>query len=280
MSKIYKCVIGNFNINDAFNAIDLLYEDDYLSVSCFQKAACWFVEILSSTVPDVSKISASLKGRDFEFIESKQLEEVDWLQKCFENFKPITVGNFYIYGPHLRHSRKPSDKILIEIAAATAFGTGEHATTNRCLLASETFFDPEKHLSALDIGCGSCILSIALAKLGARSIDACDNDSEAVRISKKNIVINNVSHRIHVFQNQDTEFSDKKYDFITANILAKPLIHMSKTITTSLNEKGLLILSGFTTKDHSVQHTFEALELKVKHRYDYEGWTTLVLKKQ
>ena len=276
MSEIYKCIVGNFNINDAFNAIDLLSEDDYLSVSCFQKADSWFVEVLSSTVPDVDKLRSALK-REFEFVEKKQLEEIDWLQKCFENFKPITVGSFYIYGPHLRQSQKPTDKISIEIAAATAFGTGEHPTTNRCLIASETFFDPEKHNSALDIGCGSCILSIALAKLGAHIVDACDNDSEAVKISKKNIVINNVPHRINVFQNQATEFSDKKYDFIVANILATPLIEMSKAIVESLNNKGLLVLSGFATEDHSVLKAFKSLGLKLKCEYELDGWSTLVM---
>lgn len=276
-SQIFKCVIGNFNINDAFSAVDLLDDEDILSVSCVQRYKDWIVEILSSKKFDVYDLHKTLSTYEFSVIENSPLEEVNWLEKCFENFKPINVGGFYIYGPHLRSANHPSDKMMIEIAAATAFGTGEHPTTNRCLVACETFFDPEKHKKVLDIGCGSCILSIALARLGARDIVAYDNDAEAVRISKENISINKVASRVKVFQNQGCEFSENKHDFVVANILAEPLISMSDYIVESLACKGILVLSGFTSDDDSVENRFVSLGLKVRHKYNYNGWTTLVL---
>lgn len=277
MSQIFKCVIGNFNINDAFNAVDLLNDDSILSVSCVQRYKAWIVEILSSKKFEAYDLHKTLSQYEFSVIENGLLEEENWLEKCFENFKPLSVGGFYIYGPHLRSANHPSDKMTIEIAAATAFGTGEHPTTNRCLIACETFFDVEKHKNALDIGCGSCILSIALARLGARNIVACDNDAEAVRISNENIVINKVASRVKVFQNQGCEFSENKYDFIVANILAEPLISMSDYIVESLAKNGILVLSGFTSDDNSVEEKFTSFGLKVKHKYDYNGWTALVL---
>ena len=158
MSQIFKCVIGNFNINDAFSAVGLLDDDAILSVSCFQRYKSWVVEILSTRQFDTQETHRMLSDYEFSVIENEPLDEENWLEKCFENFKPINVGGFYIYGPHLRRANHPSDKMMIEIAAATAFGTGEHPTTNRCLIACETFFDPGKHKKVLDIGCGSCIL--------------------------------------------------------------------------------------------------------------------------
>lgn len=277
MSQIFKCVIGNFNINDAFGAVDLLNDETFLSVSCVQRYKSWIVEILSSKKLDVHEIHKVLSDYEFSVIENEPLEEENWLEKCFENFKPINVGGFYIYGPHLRSANHPSDKMMIEIAAATAFGTGEHPTTNRCLVACETFFDPDKHKKVLDIGCGSCILSIALARLGARDITACDNDAEAVRVSKENIVINKVVSRVKIFQNQACEFSENKYDFVVANILAEPLVSMSDYIVESLASGGVLVLSGFTSDDDSVEKKFTSFGLKIRHRYDYNGWTTLVL---
>ncbi len=277
MSQIFKCVIGNFNINDAFNAVDLLNDDAILSVSCVQRYKSWIVEVLSSRKFENHEIHSMLSGYEFSVIENEPLEEENWLEKCFENFKPLNVGGFYIYGPHLRSANHPSDKMTIEIAAATAFGTGEHPTTNRCLIACETFFNPEKHKKVLDIGCGSCILSIALARLGARDIVACDNDAEAVRVSKDNVVINKVASRVKVFKNQACEFSEDKYDFIVANILAEPLISMSDYIVEALSDKGILVLSGFTSDDDSVEKKFTPFGLKIKHKYDYNGWTTLVL---
>ncbi|MBO7453760.1 MAG: 50S ribosomal protein L11 methyltransferase [Alphaproteobacteria bacterium] len=277
MSQIFKCVIGNFNINDAFSAVGLLDDDAILSVSCFQRYKSWVVEILSTRQFDTQEIHRMLSDYEFSVIENEPLDEENWLEKCFENFKPINVGGFYIYGPHLRRANHPSDKMMIEIAAATAFGTGEHPTTNRCLIACETFFDPGKHKKVLDIGCGSCILSIALARLGARDIVACDNDAEAVRVSRENVVINKVASRIKIFQNQACEFSEGKYDFVVANILAEPLISMSDYIVESLANNGILVLSGFTSDDDSVEKRFTSLGLKIKHKYDYNGWTTLVL---
>lgn len=277
MSQIFKCVIGNFNINDAFSAVGLLDDDAILSVSCFQRYKSWVVEILSTRQFDTQEIHRMLSDYEFSVIENEPLDEENWLEKCFENFKPINVGGFYIYGPHLRRANHPSDKMMIEIAAATAFGTGEHPTTNRCLIACETFFDPGKHKKVLDIGCGSCILSIALARLGARDIVACDNDAEAVRVSRENVVINKVASRVKIFQNQACEFSEGKYDFVVANILAEPLISMSDYIVESLANNGILVLSGFTSDDDSVEKRFTSLGLKIKHKYDYNGWTTLVL---
>ena len=279
MSKIFKCVIGNFNVNDAFAITDLFDDEGVLSVSCVHKSKLWNVEVLSEEKLDPSDLRQKLKGYDYSILENRPLKDENWLEKCFENFQPITVGGFYIYGPHLRKSKHPSDKMLIEIAAATAFGTGEHPTTNRCLVACETFFDVDKHKSVLDIGCGSCILSIALARLGATDIVACDNDPEAVRVSSENVIINKVASRVKVFQNKNCKFAGRKYDFIVANILAEPLIYMGDSIVESLNDNGILVLSGFTSDDDSVEKRFTSLGLEVKHKYDYKGWTALVLTK-
>jgi len=168
----------------------------------------------------------------------------------------------------------------MEIAAATAFGTGEHATTSRCLSACEAYFDKKLHKNILDIGCGSGILSIALAKMGGVNIVACDIDPESVRVTKENATINKVAHRIHVFQNQGCEFNNRCYDLIVANILAEPLISMSESIVKCLNRRGVLILSGFTSNDLTVEARFISLGLKLKYKYNHDNWTTLVLQSE
>ncbi len=281
MQKIFKCTIGDFSISDGFAIVDLLFEGDYLSVSCVEKGDDkWFVEILSMLPINKSDITKILADYEYSILETDTLENIDWLAKCFENFKPITVGNFYMFGPHLRMKKRPANKIGIEIAAATAFGTGEHPTTSRCLLACQAFFNHEIHKKVLDIGCGSGILSIALAKLGARFVTACDIDSEAVRITNENIVINHVPHRVSVFQNIGHEFDINKYDFIVANILATPLISLAEPIEKSLNRDGILVLSGFNAGDYSVLEKYASLGLELKYKYIHEDWLTLVLHKR
>lgn len=279
MSIIHKAVIRTFDITDAFEAVDLLYEQGYMSVSCAEVSSGWIVEVLNERPLDMTDLSLTLSKYGEISIDISELKDEDWLRKCFENFKPITVGDFYTYGPHLRGNVRPADKILIEIAAATAFGTGEHPTTSRCLLACQTFFDYRIHKKVLDIGCGSGILSIALAKLGARDVTACDNDPEAVRVARENIKINKVAHNISIFQNRGVEFSQNKYDFIVANILSEPLLAMSQDIVSSLNDDGILVLSGFVTNDKSVEEKYSALGLVKKFEYSHARWSTIVFSK-
>ena len=278
--KVYFCNITGLNIKDAFDLSDLLVEQEYDAVSCAEdKDKSWFVEIVHSDVLDVALVKDIANKFHFADIESGIFGEIDWLKRCFENFRPVTIGRFFIYGSHLRGKTLPIDKIPIEISAATAFGSGEHPTTNRCLLALETFFDHVRHKRVLDVGCGSGILSIACAKLGASKVAGCDNDMEAVRIAKLNSEINNVSQRVDIFLNQDDSFRCAKYDFVVANILAQPLIAMRDSIANVLVNKGLLVLSGFTTDDGSVLERYIASGFLLLHRYDYHGWSAIVLQK-
>lgn len=280
MSVTYNCIIQEFSITDAFDAVNVLSELEYDSVSCAEKNKSWFVEVLDHNPINIEKIVKVLKLEDNHAISSGTLPDEDWLAKCFENFKPIVVDKFFIYGPHLRNRPVPSDKIGIEIAAATAFGTGEHPTTNRCLRAIHTFLNVHKYENMLDLGCGSCVLSIAAAKMGMKNIFAYDNVAESVRVSIENTIINRVAHRIRVKQNKKYEFNTRSYDFIVSNILATPLIEMYDAITDSLNPRGLLILSGFTSNDNSVLNRYmRDGKFELLHRYDYKEWTTLVLQK-
>ncbi|MDR1375394.1 MAG: 50S ribosomal protein L11 methyltransferase [Holosporaceae bacterium] len=276
---IFKCSLGNFNIKDAFDVTDLLFEKNYMSVSCLEVDNHWIVEALHNEPIEESEILRYLKLYDCKIIENKALKSVDWLQKSFENLKPIVIGEFYIYGTHLRGNKIPPHRIPIEISSYMAFGSGEHPTTSRCIAACHAFFDHQKHKNVLDFGCGSGILGIALAKLGARNVIACDNDAEAVRVSREHAIINKVAHRISVFRSHGAEFFSRSYDFIVSNILAEPLTAMSAPIAHALSENGILILSGFASNDFSVINQYASFGFKQIHRYDCRGWTTLVLKK-
>lgn len=276
-TELYHCLIKGFSISEAFSMLDTLFDYGYDSVSCSEEGRDnWLVEIIHQAPISIHEVRNLLNIDYSHVIISEKMPATDWLKKSFNNFRPITVGSFYIYGPHLKNKAIPMDKVGIEIAAATAFGTGAHATTSRCLQAIETYLDPCYHSNFLDIGCGSCILSIAAAKLGMRNIVAFDNDAEAVKISKENIAINNVAHCIKVQQNKDCEFSRNKYDFIVSNILASPLIEMCEDIVATLNPNAILVLSGFTEEDDSVEKTYLDFGLSLIHKYNYQGWNTLV----
>lgn len=276
-SELYHCLIKDFSISEAFSMLDILFDYGYNSVSCSEEGRDnWFIEIIHQAPISIPEVRDLLNIGYSHVIVSEKMPAIDWLKKSFSNFRPITVGSFYIYGPHLKNKSIPMDKVGIEIAAATAFGTGAHATTSRCLQAIETYLDPCCHSSFLDIGCGSCILPIAAAKIGMRNIFAFDNDPEAVKIANENIVINNVAHCITVQQNKGCEFANKKYDFVVSNILASPLVEMCDAIVGSLNPNATLVLSGFTEEDDSVEKAYSDSGLSLIHKYSYQGWNTLV----
>lgn len=272
--------IWPFHLSDAYAISDKISED-FLAVSVVEDfdEKFWVLEVISETkiYENDQRIEniIDLSGKKFE---CKELDDVNWLQKCFENFKPFSVGKFYIYGSHNTKKLAKHSQITLQIDAATAFGSGEHATTEGCLHACSTYFNPRKHFSAMDLGCGSGILAMALSKLGGKSILAYDNDVEAVRVAKKNVEKNNCSNMIKVFHNNATEFEKYRFDFIVSNILAEPLIGMSEKIVSSLDERGILIISGFTT-EQKVGEIYEKFGLKILQRYTIKNWDTVVLKK-
>jgi ribosomal protein L11 methyltransferase len=277
--NIHRCVVGNFSLKDAFDLMDVFFENGYLSVSTVEENDHWIVEVLDNKPIETKRVDILLKNYQYSVLKSEKVPPVNWLKKCFENFKPLMVGNFYIFGNHLRNIPIPPDKIGIEITAATAFGTGEHPTTNRCLMACQTFFDAGRHKTSLDIGSGSGILSIALAKLGCKRVIACDNDPEAVRVTQNNLITNKVDHRVEVFRNESHEFAIKNYDFIVANILSEPLVAMSRHVANCLAPGGLLVLSGFMSSDKSVMDQYVSLGLAVRYAYDYREWGAIVFEK-
>lgn len=277
--QLHKCIIGVFDISDAFQIVDLLFESGYLSSACMEKDKKWYVEILHDSPIDNVSVKSALSCYKISNMEFSEVEDIDWLTKSFENFNPIIIGNFYVYGSHLRDRNMPTSKSCIEISAATAFGTGEHPTTNGCVRACQAYFDPKQHGCCLDLGCGSGILGIVLAKIGGRNIFAMDCDEEAVRVAKENFSINGVAHKIHATRNQYYEFAHRQYDFIVANILAEPLISMSESIAHCLNQRGLLILSGFLSDDVNVLKKYKQHGLVEKYKYNVNGWATIVFEK-
>lgn len=221
--------------------------------------------------------ASSMVGIEKPKIQINPMENKNWLLECYQSFKPLSIGKYYIYGSHI-DEKVPAGMIPLQIDAATAFGTGEHQTTNGCLTAlNELDFVPNK---VIDVGCGSGILSMAYAKTFNKKVDAVDIDPESVRVATENAKINGLSDLMRVWLSNGYQDVKDTYDLVLCNILARPLMDMASDLKAHLNEGGIAILSGFLNRQERwVLKAHTDIGFKFIKRYRVNGWSTLVIQK-
>lgn len=198
-------------------------------------------------------------------------ENVDWIAKYREAIRPVEVGDFYVY-PSWEAPKDGKRNIMID--PALAFGSGHHETTSSCLKAISEYVKPGDSL--LDVGCGSGILGIAAAMLGAQ-VDACDTDPLAVENAQKNFALNHQS--LGAIWEGSAPGTQKSYNVVVANIVADVLRMIAKDLKKRTNEGGLLILSGILdTKEKMIEEAFNDLELL--ETIANNEWRTKIYRKQ
>lgn len=215
-----------------------------------------------------------------------KIEEVahkDWVEEVQKNFKPLNVGNFYITNSFSDQVPLDENKIMITIDPGLAFGTGEHETTSLCLEAISSLKDNYSNKLVMDLGCGSSILAIAMAKyLTPKKVIAVDIDPVAIEVSKKNADINQEKN-IDFYCTDNIfcgEYEVEAFDLIVANILMQPLIDMADKISPALKDGGILILSGFLSNQSSqVIEEYQKYDLKFVKRYSKNNWESIIIKK-
>lgn len=183
-------------------------------------------------------------------ITSSETEDKDWINNWKQYFKPFTVDNILIKPTWEEIPDGDKDKLLIQIDPGTAFGTGQHETTQLCIRQLR------KHITdgaqVLDVGTGSGILGITALKLGAKTVFGTDLDENAITAVGENLEANGIGgDRFKVLKGNiidDKEIQDKVgyecYDIAVANILADVIIMLQKEIPVHLKKDGIFIMSG------------------------------------
>lgn len=180
-------------------------------------------------------------------VEVEAIPDIDWMKAVLAELKPVRAGRFIVHGAHDRHLIRPAD-LSIEIEAGQAFGTGHHGTTAGCLSMIDFLVRKRRPRIALDLGTGSAVLAIGLAKLARVPVLATDIDPVAVDVARENIVGNGVSGLVEAVVASGMDSSAIRsvgpYDMIVANILAQPLIKLAPAVERHLAPGGDLVLSG------------------------------------
>jgi len=230
------------------------------------------------------RMAAALAGLSLSFaVEHEVLPDIDWVTRSLEGLKPVRAGRFFVHGAHDRGEAKEGD-IAIEIEAGLAFGTGHHGTTAGCLDMLESVVAAEKPENALDLGTGSAVLAIALARLAPIPVLATDIDPVAVEVAAANVALNGVSDHVACIAAPGFDhpaFAGRgPFDLIVANILAGPLIEIAPAMATHLKPEGSLILSGILERqEHAVVDAYRAAGFRHVRTTHREGWVTIHLKR-
>lgn len=250
-------------------------DDDLFEVSVYLEADAGN---MASTIGELAR--AAVPGVEFE-VES--LPDVDWVTKSLEGLKPVRAGKFLVFGAHDRDKLLPGD-IGIEIEAGQAFGTGHHGTTAGCLQRIGEIVPTEKPHNALDLGTGSAVLAIAVAKLAPIPVLATDIDPVAVDVAAGNVRLNGVEKNIELAVATDFDHpafaAAGPFDLIVANILANPLIGLAPQMPAQLTQNGSILLSGILESQHdAVLTAYMNAGLRHVSTLPLEGWVTIHLKR-
>ncbi|RUT35133.1 50S ribosomal protein L11 methyltransferase [Arsenicitalea aurantiaca] len=277
--------------DQAYALVDAVMERDDLAVtaSAHEDAETgeWIFEATCLERPELDSFSELARltlGGDVEF----RIEEIDpsvnWVAKSLEGLHPVRAGGFYVYGSH-ETAPVPGGLTGIRIDAAQAFGTGHHETTTGCLEAIDRALKRRRFTNVIDIGTGTGVLAIAVAKRLKRRVLATDIDPVAVSTTLGNARDNGVERQIVAIEAEGLDHhliaSGAPYDLVIANILAGPLAALAPGMARITQRGATIILSGILNQQAPrVTSAYVGQSMILRSKITRGNWSTLVLEKR
>lgn len=208
-------------------------------------------------------------------VELSEVDEQDWANEWKNYYKPTKIGEKIVVKPTWEEYEKKEDDLIVELDPGMAFGTGTHETTTMCIQQLEKYVN--ENSKVFDIGCGSGILAISAAKLGAKDVLAVDLDEVAVKVSKENVSLNNVD--VKVRHGNLMEVVNDKADIVVANIIADIIKILAKDIKNFMKEDAVFISSGIIHKKvDEVKNSLEENDLEIVEIQTLGEWNAIVSK--
>ncbi|MFS0751394.1 50S ribosomal protein L11 methyltransferase [Oceanobacillus sp. 1P07AA] len=238
---------------------------------------------LGETVEEIKQAINQLLLYDIDLgkneVTLSEVHEEEWATAWKKYYKPVKISNRITITPTWEeYTPVSSDELIIELDPGMAFGTGTHPTTVLSIQGLEAYVNQGDYV--MDVGCGSGVLSIAAAKLGAEKVYAYDLDEIAVKSTILNSKLNQINESVKVKQNNLLEGVQQEADVIVSNILAEIIIRFVDDAWNNLKEGGYFITSGIIqnkkqlVKDRLTEQGFEVISLN-----EMEDWVSIVAKK-
>ena len=210
-------------------------------------------------------------------MQVRQVADEDWGHNWKRHFVPLPIGRRLYVCPSW-DALAPPGRVGVVIDPGMAFGTGQHPSTRGCLELLERRVAAGGVTRALDVGTGSGVLAIALAKLGVGDVCAVDTDPAACAIAAANARQNGVGTVVHMAPSLDAVSG--AFELIAANLFANVLQALAPRLTAMLRPSGVVICSGLLTEDEArVCTAYESLGLRRQDRYEENSWVTLALQR-
>ncbi|GLQ53464.1 50S ribosomal protein L11 methyltransferase [Devosia nitrariae] len=275
----------------AYALVDAVMERDDLALTASahedEKTGDWYFEATCDHPPDLesfSELARRVLGGAIDFSVEPIDPEVNWVAKSLEGLAPVIAGGFYVYGSH-ETRRVPVGLTAMRIDAAQAFGTGHHETTTGCLEAIDMVLKRKRPRFLLDVGTGTGVLAIALAKRLRTPVIATDIDPVAVKTARENALANDVGRLVYPVEatglDHRTIADNAPYDLIVANILAGPLTTLAPAMSRIAVTGAAVILSGIL--EHQAVRVINAYGrqgMVLRQRLQRKDWTTLILERR
>jgi ribosomal protein L11 methyltransferase len=289
MSSFINTAARPMTREEAQALVDAVMERDDLAITAtaFEDPATgeWVFEATCEDDPDLdsfAELARATLGGDVAFASAPIDPDVNWVAKSLEGLTPVAAGGFYIHGSH-DGSAAPAGLTPIRIDAAQAFGTGHHETTAGCLEAIDRLMRQRRYHSPLDVGTGTGVLAIAVAKRLHTQVLATDIDPVAVRTAAENARDNGVGNLVAVVEADGLRHSEiarrAPYDLIIANILAGPLVTLAPALARAAGPGADIVLSGLLSAQATrVQTAYARHGMIVDRKITRGDWTTLILR--
>ncbi len=215
--------------------------------------------------------------RPIGVLRTRVVHEADWADAWKRHFPVLRVGRRMVIRPTWRRHRATGDEVVLALDPGMAFGTGLHPTTRLCLAAVERLADRRELLGrrVLDVGCGSGILAVAAARLGAADVLGLDTDPIAIEATLTNAARNHVDGVVRAREGS-LPSNEGPWDAVAANLIASLLVRLAPALRDELRPDGILLAGGiFHDREPEVAEALGAAGFAVVSGTVEGDWVTL-----